>query len=72
MREVITLDSRSFYYDTLAELTAGVRWKPFGARGPIFSLEGTAGTYLGGTALPAGTPRNYTDFRPTVSYGFSL
>lgn len=71
VREVVTLDSRGFYYDTLAELTAGLRYRPFGPRGPILSVEGAAGTYFGGT-LPPKSARTYTDLRPTVSYGFSL
>ncbi len=72
LRPVVTFDTRPYYYDNVAELTAGVRFHPFGTRGPTFALEEAAGTYLRGNLLPAGVAHTYLDFRPTVAYGVSL
>jgi hypothetical protein len=72
VRPVLTLDTAYHYYSNLAEATVGVRYHPFGMTGPIVSVEGAAGWYLRGAARPGGLPVFYTDFRPTVSYGFSL
>ena len=72
LRGVLTADTHSFYYDNVAELTAGVRWHPFGLRGPSFALEEAAGIYTRAGLVPAGTSKSYFDFRPTVSYGVAI
>lgn len=71
VRAVVTADTRTFYYSNVAEVTAGLRYSPFGTRGPAFSLEALTGRYLRGV-LPASEARTYTDLRPTVSFGFNL
>ncbi len=72
VRPVFTIDSKSYYYDNILELTAGIRFHPFGSRGPSFALEEAAGTYTNRGGLPASLPSSYLDFRPTISYGVSL
>lgn len=72
LRPVFTMDSKSYYYDNLIELTAGVRFHPFGTHGPTFALEEAAGTYTNRSGLPASLGASYFDFRPTISYGVSL
>lgn len=71
-RIVLTLDTRTFYYSNLAEMTVGVRFRPLGARGIAFSLEQVAGAYLRNARLPVGTGPTYHDFRPTIAYGMNL
>jgi hypothetical protein len=72
LRFVLNLDSRKFYYSNLAEATAGVRFHPFGQRGPSLSVEGVYGIYLRGISLPPGTNPTYWDFRPTLTYGTNI
>ncbi|MDE2481392.1 MAG: hypothetical protein KGN02_04290 [bacterium] len=72
VRPVLTFDSHPYYYDNVAEITAGVRFHPFGTRGPTFALEEAAGTYLRGDLLPPDVARTYLDFRPTIAYGVSI
>lgn len=70
-RGTLTLDTHAFYYSNLAELTLGVRYRPFGTRGPAFSIENVAGSYLRNLPHPdAGSL--YSDFRPTVTFGRNL
>jgi hypothetical protein len=71
-RPVLTLDTYGHYYSNLFETDAGLRYHPFGTDGPIVSIEGALGWYLRGAVRPAGQGVFYTDFRPTISYGFSL
>ncbi len=72
VRGVLTADSHSFYYDNIAEITAGVRFHPFGLKGPSIALEEAAGIYTRAALLPIGTNRSYFDFRPTISYGVNI
>ncbi len=71
-RGVLTLDTRSFYYSNLVELTVGVRAHPLGTAGPIISVEALKGAYIKRSPLPLGVTSTYADFRPTISIGFSL
>ena len=71
-RGSVSLDSQGHYYSNLAELTVGVRYRPFGARGPAFSLEKVAGSYLRNETRPAGTGPLYDDFRPTIAFGRNI
>ena len=71
-RGVLTLDTRRFYYSNLVEFTLGVRAHPLGVAGPTFSVEAIKGAYLQRSPLPLGVTSTYSDFRPTVSIGFSL
>lgn len=70
-RVALTLDARSFYYDNLTELTAGVRFHPFGLRGPSIALEEAVATTLRGP-LPSDTPGTSRDFHPVVAFGTAL
>lgn len=72
VRPVLTLDTRRHYYDNLVEAGAGIRYRPFGKSGPSLAVEEAAGVYLRGAVRPAGEGPLYTDFRPAISYGFSL
>ncbi|HXP92654.1 MAG TPA: hypothetical protein VN905_04230 [Candidatus Binatia bacterium] len=72
VRLVLSLDSHGFYWSNLTEAAAGVRFHPFGQRGPSFSLDGVFGVYLRGIPLPAGTKATYWDFRPTLTYGANI
>src|SRR6185312_4202388 len=40
VRFVLNLDTHGYYWSNLAEATAGVRFHPFGQRGPSISVEG--------------------------------
>ncbi len=71
-RGTVSLDSQAHYYSNLAELTLGLRYRPFGANGPALSLERVAGSYLRNTARPTGTAAIYDDFRPTITFGRNL
>ncbi len=71
-RQVLNLDTHYYYYSNLTETSAGLRYRPFGVAGPIISVEEAYGAYLRGAVRPVGTPAFYWDFRPTISYGFSL
>ena len=71
-RGTITLDSRGYYYSNLAEVTLGIRYRPFGIHGPAFSLERVAGSYLRNAERPADTGALYDDFRPTITFGRNL
>lgn len=70
-RGTVTLDTHAFYYSNLAELTLGVRYHPFGPRGPAFSIEGVGGSYLRNLPRPD-SGSFYSDFRPTVTFGRNL
>lgn len=72
VRGVLTLDTRRFYYSNLIEVTAGIRAHPLGTHGPILSIEAVKGAYIKRVPLPLGVTATYSDFRPTVSLGFSL
>lgn len=70
-RGTVSLDTHAFYYSNLAELTLGVRYRPFGARGPAISIENVAGSYLRNLPRPDASSL-YSDFRPTITYGRNL
>ena len=70
-RGTVTLDTHAFYYSNLVELTLGVRYRPFGARGPAVSLESVAGSYLRNRPRPESSSL-YSNFRPTITYGRNL
>ncbi len=70
-RGTLTLDTHAFYYSNLAELTLGLRYRPFGTHGPAFSIERVAGSYLRNLPGPDSGVL-YGDFRPTVTYGQNL
>lgn len=70
-RGTLTLDTHAFYYSNLAELTLGLRYRPFGARGPAFSIENVAGSYLRNLPRPD-SGSLYSDFRPTITFGRNL
>ncbi|HET9030369.1 MAG TPA: hypothetical protein VFN49_09330 [Candidatus Aquilonibacter sp.] len=72
LRPVLTLDTQRYYYDNLVELTAGMRFHPFGAHGPTFAVEEAYGTYLAPSTVPAGQSKTWFDFRPTISYGVNV
>lgn len=72
LRPVMTLDTQSYYYGNLVEMTAGVRVHPFGRRGPALALEEAAGRYTMPSAVPAGQAKTWLDFRPIVTYGVDL
>ena len=70
-RGTLSLDTHAFYYSNLAELTLGVRYRPFGARGPALSIESASGSYLRNLPRPDSSSL-YSDFRPTITYGRDL
>ena len=72
IRPVLTLDTKTFYYSNLFETSAGLRYHPLGTSGPVVSIEGAVGRYVRGAVRPAGQKPWFSDFRPTISYGFSL
>lgn len=72
LRPTLTLDTHQYYYSNVAEVTAGVRFYPFGSHGPTFALEEAAGTYLRNSLLPANVSPTYLDFRPTLAYGVNI
>lgn len=72
LRGTYTVDTHQYFYDNLAELTAGVRLHPFGTHGPSFAIEGVGGIYTHPGLLPLGTRRTYWDFRPTIAYGVNI
>lgn len=71
-RGTISLDSRGFYYGNIAELTMGIRYRPFRKSGLAFSIERVAGGYLRNEGRPAGTGALYDDFRPTITFGRNI
>lgn len=72
VRTTLTLDTHPYFYGNSAEVIGGVRFHPFGRRGPAIEFDGIVGSYLRKDLLPPGTAQHYTDFRPTVSYGVNL
>ena len=71
-RPTLTLDTHQYYYSNVAEVTAGIRFYPFGSHGPTLAFEEAAGQYLRGGLLPAGIGSTYLDFRPTLAYGVNI
>ena len=72
VRATLTLDTRRFYYDTVGEAIAGTRLHLFGPTGPTLQIEAVAGRYLENLPRPDGYTRDYTDFRPSLTYGVSI
>lgn len=70
-RATVSLDTHAFYYSNLAELTLGLRYRPFGPRGPALSIEDVAGSYLRNLPRPD-SGSLYSDFRPTITYGRNI
>ncbi len=72
LRPTLTLDTHQYYYSNVAEITAGIRFYPFGSHGPTLAFEEAAGQYLRGGLLPGGIGSTYLDFRPTLAYGVNI
>ena len=72
VRASLTLDTRRFYYDTVGEAIAGTRLHLFGPSGPTLQIEAVAGRYLENLPRPDGYTRDYTDFRPSLTYGVAI
>ncbi|MBV8150358.1 MAG: hypothetical protein JO101_03690 [Candidatus Eremiobacteraeota bacterium] len=72
LRAVVNLDTQRHYYSNLAEAGAGIRYHPFGRKGPGLEAMFVQGVYLRNTVRPAGQGTTYTDFRPAINYGTNL
>ena len=67
-------DSRRFFYNNVVSATVGARYLPLGHLGPSLALEQSYSNFIGPLApvTAAGDTRQFSSFRPVVSFGTSF
>lgn len=67
-------DSRRFFYNNIVSATVGARYLPLGHLGPSFALEQSYSDFIGPLApvTAAGETRQFSSFRPVLSFGTSF